>query len=202
MVETITKPDGSLTYGHLNVVEVIGFSLSGVPITPGQPFSADDDWLTNLRVKVKNVSDQSISHLRMNFALPEAVFIQDGRRYSLGFSVDYKAGARINDASPEMKVILPGDEVDLVCLIPLRDQLANKTATTNMTLLQYGGEVTAYFVDGSTWRVAICRWASKRNLNGFRELRFLTPTLRLRFDCRFSFQLTPTNHRAPNGCLH
>lgn len=152
MVETITKPDGSLTYGHLNVVEVIGFSLSGVPITPGQPFSADDDWLTNLRVKVKNVSDQSISHLRMNFALPEAIFIQDGRRYSLGFSVDYKAGARISDASPEMKVILPGDEVDLVCLIPLRDQLANKTATTNMTLLQYGGEVTAYFVDGSTWR--------------------------------------------------
>jgi hypothetical protein len=152
MVENMSKPGGSLIYTHLSVVEVIGFSLAGVPITPGQPFRADDDWLTTLRVKVKNISGAPISHLRMSFALPEAKFVEDGRRYSMGFSLDYKAGARANNESPEMKVIQPGDEVELVCLIPLSEQIANKTGVTGITVLQYGGEVTAFFVDGGTWR--------------------------------------------------
>src|SRR5690349_5120107 len=83
MVESVTKPDGSLTYTHLSVVEVMGFSLAGLPISPSQPFPADDDWLTKLRVKVKNISGISISHLRMTFALPEAKSIEDdGRRYT------------------------------------------------------------------------------------------------------------------------
>jgi hypothetical protein len=51
-----------------------------------------------------------------------------------------------------MKVIQPGDEVELVCLIPLSDQLGNKTGIVSFTQLQYSGAVTAYFVDGSTWR--------------------------------------------------
>jgi hypothetical protein len=138
------------------VVEVIGFSLASEPITPGQPFQADDDWLTKLRVKVKNISGASISHLRMSFALPEAQFVQDGRRFSMGFSLDHKAGARANNESPEMKVIAPGDEVELVYLVfpslPLSQEIANKTGVTSITLLQYGGNVTAFFVDGSTWR--------------------------------------------------
>ena len=152
VVENVSKPDGSLTYTHLSVVEVIGFSLDGKPITPGQPFPADDAWLTKLRVKVKNISGTPISHLRMNFALPEAKYVEDGRRYSMGFSLEYKSGARVNDESPEMKVIQPDDEVELVCLIPLREQLGDKTGVTSITQLQYGGDVTAYFVDGETWR--------------------------------------------------
>ena len=152
MVENMSKPGNALIYTHLSVVEVIGFSLAGVPITPGQPFQADDNWLTKLRVKVKNISGAPISHLSMTFALPEAKFVEDGRSYSMGFSLDYKAGARANNESPEMKVIQPGDEVELVCLIPLSDQLANKTGVTGITVLEYGGNVTAFFVDGSTWR--------------------------------------------------
>jgi hypothetical protein len=152
MVENLSKPDGSLIYTHLSVVEVIEFTLASAPITPGKPFPADDDWLTNLRVKVKNVSGVAISHLRMNFALPEAIFFQDGRRYAMGFSLDYKAGAKVNDESPEMKVIEPGDEVELVCLIPFSVQMTDRTGIPNITVLQYGGNVTAFFIDGSIWR--------------------------------------------------
>lgn len=152
MVENLSRPDGSLTYTHLSVIEVIGFSLAGVPITPGQPFRADDDWLTRLRVKVKNISGASISHIRMSFALPQAKFVRDGRPYTMGFSLDHKAGARANSESPEMRVIQPDDEVELVCLIPLSEQIANKTEITGITVLQYGGDVTAFFVDGSIWR--------------------------------------------------
>jgi len=35
----------------------------------------------------------------MSFALPEAKFVQDGRRYTMGVSLDYKAGARANNES-------------------------------------------------------------------------------------------------------
>lgn len=154
VVENIRQPGGSLTFTNLNVVEVIGFSLGGVTITPGQVFQADDDWLTNLWVKVKNTSEKSISHLRMSFALPEAKFIQDGRNYSMGFALEYKAGARANNANAEMKVILPGDEVELVCLetgVALQQAIASRTRVTSITILQYGGDVTALFVDGSYW---------------------------------------------------
>jgi hypothetical protein len=152
MVENLSKPNGSLTYTHLSVLEVTGLSLAGVPITLGQPFRADDNWLTKVRAKVKNISGKPISHVRMNFALSEAKFVRDGRNYTTGFSLDYKAGARANNDSTEMKVIQPGDEVELVCLIPLSEQIANKTGVTGITLFQYGGDVTAFLVDGSTWR--------------------------------------------------
>ena len=154
MVENLSKPGSSLTYTHLSVVEVMGLSLAGAPITIGQPFPANDDWLTKLRVKVKNISGAPISHLRMSFALPEAKFVENGRNYTMGFALDYKAGARVNNESREMKLIQPGDEVELVCLIPLSDQLGNKTGIVSFTQLQYSGVVTAYFVDGSTWRVS------------------------------------------------
>jgi len=32
----------------------------------------------------------------------------------------------------EMKVIQPGDEVELVCLIPLSEQIANKTGLSSI----------------------------------------------------------------------
>ena len=156
MRESMRQPDGSLTLTNLRVVEVIGFSLAGVPVTPGQPFQADDDWLTKLRVKVKNISGAPISHLRMSFALPEAQFVEGGRRVSMGLSLEYKAGARANNESPEMKVIAPGDEVELVYFVfpslPLNQEIANTTGVNSITLLQYSGDVTAFFVDGRTWR--------------------------------------------------
>lgn len=154
--QSMSQPDGSLTLTNLRVVEVIGFSLAGVPIKPDQPFQAGDDWLTKLRVKVKNISGASISHIRMNFALPEAKFVEDGHRFSMGFSLDYKAGAKADSESSEMKVIAPGDEVELVYLtfpsLPLSQEIANRTGVTSITLLQYGGDVIAFFVDGRTWR--------------------------------------------------
>jgi len=156
MRESMSQPDGSLIFTNLSVVEVIGFSLAGASIKPGQSFEADDDWLTKLRVKVKNISGASISHIRMSFALPEAKFVKDGRRYSMGLSLEYKAGARATPESPELKVISPGDEVELVYLVdsslPLTQEIANKTGVTSITLLLYGGDVTAFFGDGRIWR--------------------------------------------------
>jgi len=153
--ESLRQPDGSWAFTNTRVLEVIGFSLGGAPVTPGLAFQADDNWLTNLRVKVRNISGKSISHLRMTLALPEAKFTEDGRNYSMGISLDYKAGAKANNESAEMKVILPGDEVELVYLdtgVPLRQEINSKTGVTSITILQYGGDVTAYFVDGSQWR--------------------------------------------------
>jgi hypothetical protein len=53
-----------------------------------------------------------------------------------------------------MKVILSGDVVELVYLeigILLRQEIASRTGVTSITILQYGGDVTAFFIDGSQW---------------------------------------------------
>lgn len=154
MVESLRQSDGSRTFTKLSVVEVVGFSLGGMALTPDQVFQADDDWLTNLRVTVRNISGKPISHLRMTFALPEAKFIQDGRNYSMGLSLEHKAGATANKGGAEMKIIQPGDEVELVYFetgVPFREEIAGKTGVKSITILQYGGDVTAFFVDGSQW---------------------------------------------------
>src|SRR5882724_8691279 len=78
MRTTMSQSDGPLTPTNHNAVEVLGFNLAGVPVTIGEPFRADEDWLKNLRAKVKNISEKPISHLRIIFALPEAKFVEGG----------------------------------------------------------------------------------------------------------------------------
>lgn len=156
MRPTLSQPDGSIVPSNLNVIEVIGFTLAGVPVTPGQHFRADDDWLKNLRVKVKNVSGKSISHLHLILGLPEAKYVKDGRDYSMGFALEYIAESKARDGDPKMKIVLPGDEVELIYFEPphlsLREQIFNQTGVTSITLVQYGGDLKVFFLDGSVWR--------------------------------------------------
>lgn len=156
MRQTLSQPDGSTAPSNLNMIEVIGFTVAGAPVTLGQRFRADDDWLKNLRVKVKNVSGKSISHLHLVMGLPEAKFVKDGRDYSMGFALEYIAESKARDADPKMKIVLPGDEVELVYFEPpnlsLRQQILNQTGVTSITLLQYSGDMKVFFLDGSFWR--------------------------------------------------
>ena len=136
------------------VVEVLEFSLAGVPISLDKPFRADDDWLTKLRARVRNISQKSISHVRIVFSLPEARFREDGRDYTMGFELEY-AAAKARDGELQRRVVLPGEEVELGYIdspgLPLRQQIANRTGVTSIGLLRYGGDVSVIFVDGSIW---------------------------------------------------
>jgi hypothetical protein len=74
MRNTMMKPGGSPMPTDVIAVEVLGFNLAGIPVNLDQPFRADDDWLKDLRVRVKNISEKPISHLRIIFSVPEAKF--------------------------------------------------------------------------------------------------------------------------------
>ena len=54
-----------------DAVEIVSIEVAGHPIKVGRPFSADDDWLGTLTVKLKNISGQAISGTQISFILPE-----------------------------------------------------------------------------------------------------------------------------------
>lgn len=56
---------------QIDMVEITDVAAGGKSITLGQPFEADDEWLKTLSVRVKNVSQVSISRVQMNFFLPQ-----------------------------------------------------------------------------------------------------------------------------------
>jgi hypothetical protein len=54
-----------------DAVEVVSIEVAGQSIKVGQRFSADDDWLGSLTVRLKNISGQPISGAQISFILPE-----------------------------------------------------------------------------------------------------------------------------------
>lgn len=153
MQPTMIFPGGSHTPTNLVLVEVIEFKCAGVLVTPGKPFRAGDDWLSHLTVRVKNVSDQPLPHISMAFALPEAKYVDRGREYSVGFSLEHKVGARVKQGDPEMKAVMPGEEVELVSFDPsdVIREIKKRTDLTSVTLVETGGDVSVFFEGGARW---------------------------------------------------
>src|SRR4030095_6326490 len=52
-------------------VRIIALSLGTMPLKSGEDFRADKDWLRDLRIMVKNVSDQSIRSIILSLDLAE-----------------------------------------------------------------------------------------------------------------------------------
>ena len=134
-MRTTMKPaNGPPQPTDLIAVEVLEFKLGGVPIKLDQPFRADGNWLQNLRARVKNVSQKSISHVRIVFMLPEATYQEDGRNQVMGFELEY-AAAKLSEGGDERNVVLPGEEVELRYMdsgVPLGQQIASRTGVTDI----------------------------------------------------------------------
>src|SRR5438132_2923 len=66
-------------------LQLLKITIDGRPITCGQPFMADVDWLKGLTFKIRNVSGKTIKFIRITFTVPEAKF----KDSTLGFSLEY-----------------------------------------------------------------------------------------------------------------
>lgn len=66
-----TKSNEAEVLEQIDMVEITGVTAGGKSIMLGQPFEADDEWLKTLSVRIKNVSQVSISKVQMNFFLPQ-----------------------------------------------------------------------------------------------------------------------------------
>src|SRR6476660_3600524 len=56
---------------EIDALEIMDIAVDGKSITIGQSFAVDDEWLKNLTVRVKNVSNLTISSVQMDLFLPE-----------------------------------------------------------------------------------------------------------------------------------
>lgn len=62
---------GTEVLAQVEVLELKDISIAGKSITIGEPFAADDNWITNLTLRVKNISNQSFSSIQIDLVLPE-----------------------------------------------------------------------------------------------------------------------------------
>ena|SRR5437773_7149289 len=84
--------------------EIEEILVEGKPITIGQPFSASEDWLNDITIRIKNVSQQKFATIQITVVLPEIKFGPD-IPVCYGCAADQRA-----------KGFGPGDEVELKTL--------------------------------------------------------------------------------------
>ena len=74
--------DGARLSPVAEALEIVGFTVEGEAITLGEPFAAGNEWLKSLRVRVRNISGQTLNRAQMYFVLPESR-TEEGRTISL-----------------------------------------------------------------------------------------------------------------------
>jgi hypothetical protein len=127
-------------------LEIVGFVVDGSPITLGEPFTAGDEWLRSLRVRVRNISGQTISRTQMFFVLPES---KRGKGGMLGVSLRY-GDALSNNLQP----VQSGKEFELSLSETnygnLKERITEKGDPTIMNRL-YITVTSVQFADGTSW---------------------------------------------------
>lgn len=92
-----------------DILEVVDIKVAGQSVTPGRPFMADEEWLRNLSVRIKNTSSKPIASIRLQLSLPEAKYRAGGLGISLNYGGRTKAEKETGDAKP----LVPGGETEL-----------------------------------------------------------------------------------------
>ena len=123
-------PDGLLksaektVVSQIEVLEIIDVAVAGKSVEFGKSFNADDEWLKNLTVRIKNVSDRSISIVQLNLFLPQ--IMPGGPMMSLC----YGCGG-VGDGQS----IKPGDEVEMKVVFYdwLVGQIRSRTILSEIT---------------------------------------------------------------------
>ena len=141
---------GTEVLAQVEVLEIKDISVAGTSVKIGQPFAADDDWLMNLTLRVKNVSDQSFLWIQVDMILPE---IMPGGPLVTLF---YSAGGG--------KVIMPGEEFEMKVMFQewLTEQIKSKSDFSAITRAQVQN-ISVKQPDGKKLLSGCIRTADKKN---------------------------------------
>lgn len=118
---------GTQAMDQIEVLEIKDITVAGKSITMGQPFAADDNWITSIIFRIKNISDKSFSSIQIDMILPEII---DGGPLIPLF---YKGGeAGMGGA------IRPGDEFEMKVVHQqwVTDQISSKSKPSLITKAQ------------------------------------------------------------------
>jgi len=137
----------------MEALEIIDIAVGGKSITIGQSFAADDEWLKNLTVRVKNVSDLNISSVQMDLFLPE--IMPGGPLVTLCFGCG---------GVGKGQSILSGEEVELKLVLYswLLDQINRKSSLSMITKAEIQ-EFVYTLPDGRKWLTRCLKTASLKN---------------------------------------
>ena len=118
---------GTEVLAQIEVLEIKDISVAAKSITIGQPFASDDNWVTNLTLRVKNISDQTFSSIQIDLILPE--IMPGGPLVSLFYG---SGGAGIRQS------ITPGDEFEMKVVAQqwVTDQIKSKSNPSSITKAQ------------------------------------------------------------------
>lgn len=100
----VRRADGAQEFRILDRVEIESFSV-GEPITIGQPFTAGDDWLKDLVIRVRNVSGQHLTSIQMTLVLPQMLPGSPDVVYCYGCALAEKAKGIAVGESVDLKMI-------------------------------------------------------------------------------------------------
>jgi hypothetical protein len=84
-------PAGTQLFRILDRIEMEDITVAGRPITIGKSFAAEDDWLKNLVIPVRNVSGQQVAAIQMTLVLPEMDHASPDIVYCYGCAASEKA---------------------------------------------------------------------------------------------------------------
>jgi hypothetical protein len=118
---------GTEVLAQVEVLEVKEISVAGKSITIGEPFAADDNWLTNLTFRLKNISNQTFSSIQIDLILPE--IMPGGPLVSLCYGCGGVGMGRS---------MMPGDEVEMKVVFQqwVTDQIKSKSNPSAITKAQ------------------------------------------------------------------
>jgi hypothetical protein len=138
---------------EIDALEIMDIAVGGKSITIGQSFAADDEWLKNLTVRVKNVSGLNISSIQMDLFLPE--IMPGGPLVTLCFGCGGVAKGQS---------ILPGAEVELKLVLYswLLGQINSKASLSMITKAEIQ-EFVYTLPDGRKWLTRCLKTASLKN---------------------------------------
>ena len=141
---------------QFDTLEIEEILVEGKPIIIGQPFNASDDWLKDITIRVKNISQQRFSFIQLTLILPEIKFGPD-------IPVFYPS-----TAGQRAKGFGPGDIVELKTMRDdkfynwVKTSITEKAPLSTITTAQIR-EALAIFPDGSSFFSECVRAANPLN---------------------------------------
>lgn len=138
---------------QIDALEIVDVAVGGKSITLGESFATDDEWLKNLTVRIKNVSNLTFSTVQMNFFLPE--IMPDGPMVNLCYGC---GGVGTGET------ISPGEEVELKLVFYswVVDQINKKSSLAMITR----ADIWDFIVtpeNGKKWMSSCMKTLSQKN---------------------------------------
>ena len=122
---------------QIEILEIVDVTIAGKSVTLGETFPADDEWLKNLTVRIKNISNTRIAKVQLSLFLPQ--IMPGGPMVTLFYGRGDASG----------KSIEPGEEVELKTMFYdwLAGQITARSSLANITKAEIR-EMRVTFADG------------------------------------------------------